>query len=98
MTKKTAEKVAKFNTTEEIQKWSSGVAKFADDAHPTLVAAASRACRECPFRNNISMGGCITDECPINMVRKAFKLVTKRAAASAKEIYKAKYRVNTAWK
>ena len=98
MTKETADKVAKFNTTEGIQKWSSGVAKFAADAHPHLAAAASRACNECPFRNNLSMGGCISEECPIHMVRKALQLATKRVAASAKEIYKAKYRVNTAWK
>ena len=91
MTKETAEKVAKFNSTEEIQKWSSGVAKFAADAYPHLVAAASRACNECPFRNNRSMGGCIGEECPIHMVRKALQLAPKRVAARAKEIFKAKY-------
>lgn len=98
MTKETAEKIAKYNTTEEIQKWSSGVAKFAADAHPPLAMAALRACNECPFRNNFSSGGCIGEECPIHMVRKALQLATKRVAAGAKEIYKAKYRVKTAWK
>ena len=98
MTKETAEKIAKYNTTEEVQKWSSGVAKFAADAQPPLAMAALRACNECPFRNNLSMGGCIGEECPIHMVRKALQLATKRVAAGAKEIYKAKYRVKTAWK
>lgn len=98
MTKDTAERVARYNTTEEVQRWSSGVAKFAAEAHPSVVNAAVKACNNCPYRNNVSMGGCIGEECPIHMVRKALQLATKRVAAGTKEIYKAKYRVNTAWK
>ena len=98
MTKDTAVKVARCNTTEEIQKWSSGVGQFGAEVHPIAALSAIRVCGACPFRNNGKMGGCIGDECPINAVRKALQLATKRTAAAVKEIYKAKYRVKTACK
>lgn len=91
MTKQTAEKIAKYNTTEEIQRWSSGVMKFAMAAHQPLITAEANACKECPYRNNSAMGGCIGEDCPIHAVRKALQLATKRVAMGAKEIYKAKY-------
>ena len=98
MTKETAERVAKWNTTDEITKWSAEVAKFAADAHPQLTETAGKACAECPFRNNFSMGGCIGEDCPVNAVRKALQLATKRMATGVKEIFKAKCRIKTAWK
>ena len=93
MTKETAERIARHNTTDAVQKWSSGVMRFAMAAHPALLTAEVNACKECPYRNNSAMGGCISEDCPIYAVRKALQLATKRAAMGAKEIYKAKYRL-----
>ena len=91
MTKDTAARIAKHNSSADVQKWSSGVAKFAAAAHPSIVGQEAHVCGECPFRVNIMMGGCIGEECPVHAVRKALQLATKRMAAGAKEIYKAMY-------
>ena len=91
MTLDTAKRIAKHTSSDEVQKWSSNVMKFATAAHSPLVAVASAACNSCPFRNNHGMGGCIGEECPVNAVRKALQLAPKRTAAAIKEIYKAKY-------
>lgn len=91
MTKDTARKVAKWNSSDEIQSWSSGVAKFSAEAQPDLRAAMGRACGSCPFRNKGLMGGCIGEECPVHATWKGIALAMKRTAAAVKEIYKAKY-------
>jgi len=96
MTKETAERVAKWNSTEDITKWSSEVAKFAAYAQPQLAETAGKACAACPFRNNASMGGCIGEDCPVSAARKAMLLTTKRMSAGVKEIFKAKCRVKSA--
>lgn len=91
MTKNTAARIAMFSSSADVQKWSSGVAKFAATANPSIVGPAALTCSECPFRGNIMMGGCIGEECPVNAARKALQLATKRMAAGVKEIYKAMY-------
>lgn len=91
MTKETAKKISRHITTDEVKRWSSGVSRFSVETKPTVIMYAGKACGECPFRYNISVGGCIGDECPVNAVRKALKLLPKRVSASVKEIYKAKY-------
>lgn len=96
MTSETAKRIAKHTRSDEVQKWSSNVMKFATAAHSPLVAAACAACNSCPFRTNQGMGGCIGEECPVNAVRKALLLVSKRTTAAVKEIYKAKYAAKVA--
>lgn len=91
MTKETAARIARYNSSADVQKWSSGVAKFAATVNPSLVGPAALACGECPFRVNITMGGCIGEECPVHAARKALQLATRRMAAGAKAIYKAMY-------
>lgn len=91
MKKDTATRIAKHNSSADVQKWSSGVAKFAANAHTSIVGQVAHVCGECPFRANIMMGGCIGEECPVHAVRKAIQLATKRMTAGSKEIYKAMY-------
>lgn len=91
MTKDTAARIARYNSSADVQKWSSGVAKFAATANPSIVGPAALACGGCPFRCNTKLGGCIGEECPVHAVRKALQLATKRMAAGTKEIYKAMY-------
>ena len=91
MTKNTAARIAMFSSSADVQKWSSGIAKFAATVRPYIGAPEALACGECPFRVNIMMGGCIGEECPVHAVRKALQLATKRMAAGTKEIYKAMY-------
>lgn len=96
MTADTSLKIAKNNGTSAIQTWSHGVSKFAAEAHAALNEVAGRACRLCPFRENRAMGGCIGEECPVYMVRKAVLLASKRAARATKGIYKARYAARVA--
>ena len=91
MTKNTAARIAMFSSSDDVQKWSSGVAKFAVMVRPYIGAPEALACGGCPFRCNTKLGGCIGEECPVHAVRKALQLATKRMAAGTKEIYKAMY-------
>lgn len=50
-------KVARFCTSEEVQRWSSNMGRFVAALHPLLNAEMRKACNACPFRNNISVGG-----------------------------------------
>ena len=85
------DKVAAYSTTDEIQKWTSGVGKFVTDILPTITAAERAVCKACPFRCKASIGGCITTDCPVHMLRAEVDRAVSRAGARAKELYKAKY-------
>lgn len=84
-------KVARFCTSEEVQRWSSNVGRFVAALHPLLNAEMRKACNACPFRNNISAGGCLTEECPVHQVMHTLNRAVPRTAKATKEIYKTKY-------
>ena len=86
-----AERVARFCNPTEIQKWSSEVGRFSERLHPQVVAEMKKTCNVCPFRNNISVGGCLTEDCPVHQVMHLMQRVVPRAVNATKEMYKAKY-------
>ena len=94
MTKDTAKKIALYNGDEKIQKWARNAARFVAAAHPMLLGEFRKACDSCPFRGNVSSGGCIGEECPVNAVWKAITLAPKRVSACTKELYKARYAIS----
>lgn len=85
------ERVARFCNSAELQKWSSEIGRFCERLHPHVVAEMKKTCDVCPFRNNISVGGCLTEDCPVHQVMHLMQRVVPRAVAATKEIYKAKY-------
>lgn len=91
MTLDTAIKISRNNSTDSVSKWVQGVGKFVSELHPKVGAAMRNMCMGCPFRDNLPMGGCIGEDCPVHLVMKSVNLAVKRAANGAKTIYKAKY-------
>ena len=92
MTQDRIAKVAMWASSDEVQKWSSAMGRFATDAHKALAPIVCVACDTCPFRNFINMGGCLKDDCPIRQVLHTLTRVVPRTGAAVKEIYRQKYR------
>lgn len=93
MTKERAAKIAKWASSNEVQKWASSVGRFAADAHKAVASLMKAACDACPFRNLINVGGCLSEDCPIHNVLHTINRAAPRAANATKEIYKAKYKM-----
>ena len=91
MTKETARRIAGYASDTEIQKWSSGIAKYRAEVQIPLLNAERNVCDGCPFRNNVAKGGCIGEDCPVYAVRKVFNLCMKRTKNGVRDICKAKY-------
>ena len=87
-----AEKIARWCSSDEVQKWSSGVGRFVASVHPNLNEELKKTCGACPFRNLLNVGGCLTEDCPVHQVLQALNRAVPRAVNATKEIYKAKYR------
>ena len=83
-------KVAKFSKHEEVWQWENNVKRFVDMVHSQLATAMKTACDVCPFRNNISAGGCCGKDCPVFAVIDANEKAVKRAEKSADRIYEAR--------
>lgn len=92
MTQERIAKVARWASSNDVQKWSSAMGRFATDAHKALAPLVCAACDTCPFRNSINVGGCLKDDCPIRQVLHTLIRVVPRTGAAVKEIYKAKYK------
>ncbi|MGN0130684.1 MAG: hypothetical protein ACI4CE_07350 [Methanomethylophilus alvi] len=92
MTKERMAKVARWATTDEVQKWASNVGRFAADAHKAVASLMKVACDACPFRNMINVGGCLSDDCPIHLTMHTVNRAAPRAANATKGIYKEKYK------
>ena len=90
MTTATAKRISKYARNDEVQTWKAGLMKFLSAVRFPIVSAASCVCADCPYRYNISVGGCIGDECPIYAVKKAVELAPRRMTAATKEITKAR--------
>lgn len=86
-----AEKIARWCSADEVQKWTSGVGRFVAGVHPHLNAELKKVCGACPFRNLLNVGGCLNDDCPVHQVLHTLNRAVPRAASATKEIYKAKY-------
>ena len=86
-----AEKIARFCTSDEVQKWSAGVGRFVTGLHPYLNAEVKKTCGACPFRNLLNVGGCLTEDCPVHQVIHALNRAVPRVVTATKEVYKAKY-------
>ena len=84
-------KVARFCTSEEVQRWSANVGRFVAALHPLLNAEMRKACNACPFRNLLNVGGCLSEDCPIHQVMHTLNRAVPRTANATKEIYKTKY-------
>ena len=92
------DKVAAYSSAEEIRKWTSGISRFVTETSPKVLEGEKIVCGACPFRNKASIGGCITEDCPVFMLRKELNRVMARAETRAKEFYKAKYSTSrSAW-
>ena len=91
MTQERIAKVARWASSNDVQKWASSVGRFSADAQKTVAPLMKEACGKCPFHNFINVGGCLREDCPIHMVMHTIRRAAPRAANATKEIYKAKY-------
>lgn len=91
MNQQKIDKVAAYSTSDEIQKWTSSIGRFASEVSSKVLAAEKSVCGACPFRNKSSVGGCLSEDCPVHMLRKEVNRVMPRTTARARELYKAKY-------
>ena len=91
MKSETAMKIAKGCSDAEVQKWASAIGWYVALLSPQLLEAERKMCGECPFRNNITAGGCCTEDCPIHNIRHAFNRAIPRGQKAVKEICKARW-------
>ena len=92
MKSETAYKIARGCNDQDIQKWSSGIGRFVDTIHASVVAEVHKVCNVCPLRNNITAGGCCGEECPVHQVGYTINRAGARTTAAVKEIYRQKFR------
>ena len=91
MKKDKVNRIAAFSTIDEIQSWMSGIGKYVSNISPKVLEAEKVVCGACPFRNKKAIGGCITEDCPVFILRREINRTVARTGARAKELYTAKY-------
>lgn len=87
----TARRIASTTTESETAKWARGIYEFADSAHKELFKAMRNTCDTCPFRSSASLGGCVSDDCPVFAVWDGFTKATKRTMTAMREISNSRY-------
>ena len=96
---KAIERIAANNTADAISEWSENIAARRERLHEQVHSILGKVCDNCPFRNNLKMGGCISTACPVHKVTDAVNAISDKAREIAKKARNRKYKIDAEnWK
>lgn len=82
--------IARYVEPNQLSAWSGGVGRFVAEVADKVEMAAMKRCHPCPFRKNLTIGGCIKEDCPIWVVRKTLSKATTTASTRCAAINKSR--------